>query len=65
MLTTEFNLKDAQEVWLEEGREEGIEIGEARGEARGTERVLALLRQGYSLDRIEAALKQEHEAGGN
>jgi predicted transposase/invertase (TIGR01784 family) len=39
--------------------------GKAEGKAEGTERVLELLRQGYSLAQIEAALKQEHETGGN
>jgi predicted transposase YdaD len=32
MLTLEFNLDEAREVWHEEGREEGIELGEKRGE---------------------------------
>ncbi|MDR3236902.1 MAG: hypothetical protein LBT84_00185, partial [Spirochaetia bacterium] len=53
MLMTEFNLDDAKAVWQEEAMEKGIELGEAKGEAK----VLELLRQGYSLDEIEAKLK--------
>jgi hypothetical protein len=56
MLTTEFNLKDAQEVWLEEGIEMGIE----KGREEGTERILAFLRQGYSLNEIERILSKEN-----
>jgi hypothetical protein len=72
MLTTEFNLKDAQEVWLEEGREEGIEIGIERGIERGiekgreegVEKVLLLLKSGYLPEEIEQILKEEHQKHG-
>jgi len=35
MLTTEFKMEDAIEVWKEEGREEGLAVGLAKGEAKG------------------------------
>ncbi|MDR1977883.1 MAG: hypothetical protein LBQ42_04035 [Synergistaceae bacterium] len=38
LLTAEFNLEEAMEVWKEEGREEGIEEGIKRGIKRGIER---------------------------
>ncbi|MDR2736689.1 MAG: hypothetical protein LBB49_03885 [Gracilibacteraceae bacterium] len=61
MLTTEFKLEDAIEVWKEEGREDGIVISEARGEAH----VIALLESGYSLDEVRETLRREHEKNSN
>ncbi len=52
MLLSEWNLADAQRVW----KEESIAIGEARGEARGIDKLLSLLRQGYSVDEAEKKL---------
>jgi hypothetical protein len=48
MLTTEWNIDDAKEVWREEGREEG------REEERKS--ILALMKQGYSAEQIEEIL---------
>jgi hypothetical protein len=85
MLTTEFKLEDAQEVWREEGLEEGLERGLEKGREegreeglekglekgreeglekglkKGSEKVLALLRQGHSIEKIEEALKKENK----
>ena len=44
MLTTEFVMADAIEVWKEEGREEGMLI------------ILSLLEAGKSIDEIKAAI---------
>ena len=57
MLTAEFNMEEAIEVWKEEGREEGIEEGIELGKTR----VLELLKLGYTLTEIEDALREEHE----
>ena len=57
MLTTEFKMEEAIEVWKEEGREEGIEIGKTR--------VLELLKSGHTLDEIEDILRREHEGSVN
>ena len=49
MLTAEFKLEEAVEVWKEEGREEGIE----KGREEGIEKVARnLLRNGISSDII-------------
>ena len=65
MLTTEFKMEEAIEVWKEEGREEGLEKGLERGREEGREegqtRVLKLIKSGYTLDEIEDILRQEHE----
>jgi len=49
MLTTEWNLDDAKEVWQEEAREDGIVIGEERGVMQTAKNMLA---KGYSDDEI-------------
>jgi SOS response regulatory protein OraA/RecX len=48
MLLTEWNWDDAREVWQEEAREEGRE--------EGKKNVLELMRQGYTVEQIEAML---------
>ncbi|GHV15294.1 hypothetical protein AGMMS49938_13150 [Fibrobacterales bacterium] len=35
LLTTKFNIEEAKEVWLEEGREEGLEEGLQKGLQKG------------------------------
>ena len=54
MLTTEFKLEDAIEVWKEEGREEGIIIGEARG----VNRLAELIKKGYDIDTALKMIKE-------
>jgi flagellar biosynthesis/type III secretory pathway protein FliH len=64
MLLTEWNWDDAKEVWQEEarmkGREEGLEKGLEEGLEKGLEKgqnkVLELMKQGYSVEEIEAKL---------
>jgi hypothetical protein len=41
---------------LDFAKEKGIEIGETRSETRGMKKLIALLRQGYSLDEAERKL---------
>jgi predicted transposase YdaD len=49
MLTAEFKLEEAVEVWKEEGREEGIEKGREEGREKEREKVARnLLRKGIS-----------------
>ncbi|MDR2305225.1 MAG: Rpn family recombination-promoting nuclease/putative transposase [Treponema sp.] len=52
MLMTEWNWDDAKEVWFEEGMEKGME----KGMEEGRNMVLELMKQGYSVDQIEAKL---------
>jgi predicted transposase/invertase (TIGR01784 family) len=52
MLTEEFNLDMAKEVWQEEAWEDGME----RGREEGMERVLKLVRKGFSAEKIEQLL---------
>jgi predicted transposase YdaD len=67
MLMTEFNLEDAKEVWLEEGKLKGLEEGEKRGKLKGLEEgeknkqreVLRLIRSGASLRELEEMLEDE------
>ena len=47
MLTAEFNINEAAEVWKEEGREEG------------EKRVISLLESGYSLNEIKSILRDD------
>ena len=49
MLFTEFNLEDAKQVWLEEGREEGREEG---GVEKGLKIARAMFEDGDSLEKI-------------
>jgi hypothetical protein len=64
MLMAEWKLEDALVVEREEGREEGLEQGLEQGLERGLEQgrtecrnmVLELVRQGYSVEQIEARL---------
>jgi hypothetical protein len=60
MLMMEWKLEDALVVEREEGREEGLERGLEQGLERGREEgrniVLELIRQGYSVEQIEARL---------
>ncbi|GHV23108.1 hypothetical protein AGMMS49959_15230 [Planctomycetales bacterium] len=49
MLTAEFDLDEAREVWQEEAREEGEQLGEQRGEQRvRQEMILGMLSRGHS-----------------
>ena len=52
MLTTEFVMADAIEVWKEEGIEEGIEIGRAEA----MQRIISLLEEGKSIEEIKMAI---------
>ena len=52
MLTTEFVMADAIEVWKEEGREEGLE----EGREEGMRAVLSLLESGKTVEEIKAAI---------
>jgi flagellar biosynthesis/type III secretory pathway protein FliH len=45
MLSAEFNLADAQKVWLEEGMEKGIEKGMEKGMAKGRAEVARRLKK--------------------
>jgi predicted transposase YdaD len=68
MLMAEWKLEDALVVEREEGREEGLEQGLERGLEQGLEQghaqgrkegqnmILELIRQGYSVEQIEAKL---------
>jgi hypothetical protein len=64
MLTTEWNWDIAREVW----EEEALERGREKGREEGQSMVLELIKQGYSIEQIEArlaALKPEGpEAAG-
>jgi hypothetical protein len=57
MLMTEWNWEDALEVRWEEGREEGLEEGQNM--------ILKLMRQGYSVEQIEAELAAIKPAGSD
>ena len=53
MLTAEFDLELAREVWREEALEEGIEIGREEGREEGLIKVAAkLLADGFALEQI-------------
>jgi predicted transposase/invertase (TIGR01784 family) len=53
MLTTEWNLEDAQKVWYEEGREEGWEEGLEKGLEKGREEIArSALMKGFPVDII-------------
>jgi hypothetical protein len=60
MLTTEWDIDEAREVWLEEGWENGWEEGLEKGLEKGREEerknILALIKQGYSAEQIEGML---------
>ena len=56
MLTTEFVMADAIEVWKEEGREEGIEIGREEGREEDMLRIISLLEAGKSIEEIKIAI---------
>ena len=64
MLTTEWNLEEAQRAWLaqgvDKGRVEGIEIGVGKGRVEGRkerdEEVLGLIAKGYTLEDIRREL---------
>jgi len=72
MLITEWNLEEAQQAWLAQGRDEGIEIGVGRGRNEGIEigvgkgrsegreerdrEVLGLIAKGYTLEDIQREL---------
>ena len=68
MLTTEFRMADAIEVWKEEGREEGIVIGREEGREEGIEkgieigrgegmlRIISLLEAGKSIEEIKLTI---------
>ena len=71
MIFTKFNLDDAKEVWQEEAEKRGEKKGEKKGERRGMRQgvkqgvklgraeVLALIKQGHSLDEIQKILEAE------
>ena len=52
MLFTEFNIDDAKEVWLEEGREEGVALGELRAKRQLAKNLLSM---GMPVDKISIA----------
>jgi len=60
MLTTEFKMADAIEVWKEEGFEDGLEEGLERGREEGRifaeSRILALLESGHSIEEIRGII---------
>jgi hypothetical protein len=55
MLLTGWNMKDALAVAREEGTEDGIEIGREES----MEKILSLIKQGYSLADIENMIKAQ------
>jgi hypothetical protein len=55
MLLAEWNLDDAKEVWQEEAWEDGLE--------KGQKNILALMRQGYTAEQIEAMLASRPSNG--
>jgi hypothetical protein len=56
MLLTEWNIDDARVVWQEEARKDGLEEGLKTGLEKGQKNVLELMRQGYTVEQIEAML---------
>ena len=64
MLITEWNLEEAQNAWLAQGRVEGIEIGVGKGIEIGVgkgrderdKEVLDLIAKGYTLEDIQREL---------
>jgi hypothetical protein len=50
MLLEEWNLDEAKEAWREEGWEEGVE--------KGRNQILELVKQGYTVEQIEAKLSE-------
>ena len=63
MLLTGWNMKDALAVAREEGEEDGlakgIGIGREEGIEIGMEKILSLIKQGYSLADIENMIKAQ------
>ena len=54
MLTTEFNLEDAREIWEEEAREEGLK----QGLKQGREKIaIEMKKEGFSDDTIAKITK--------
>ena len=66
MLTAEWDIDIAKQVWFEDGFEEGhekgmekgIEIGEEKGTEKGMLKAIELFEQGLSVDEIKQRLKQ-------
>jgi len=66
MLTTEFNMEDAREVWEEEAREEGLEKGLEKGLKQGLKQGLKKgrekgLKQGLKKGRETIAIEMKNE----
>ena len=62
MLTTEFNMEDAREVWEEEAREEGLEKGLEKGRKEGRKEGREKgLKQGLKKGREEIAIEMKNE----
>jgi hypothetical protein len=59
MLLTEWNWDDAKEVW----QEEAAQKARAEGWAGGQKNILALMRQGYTAEQIEAMLASRPSDG--
>jgi len=55
MMITDWNLKDAKEVWQEEAKEEGF----AEGEARGIAAVFDLLDKGIPVEEAKKILETQ------
>ena len=58
MLTAEWNLDDAKQVWFEDGMEEGHKEGHKEGRKEERQYILDLMNQGLSLEEIKQRLRE-------